>query len=99
MNHSEKEIGELEGQVYMLSRLKPDERLKKLSEIITRFKKILHEFPRTRKQHLDPVKQCLIVLRSLFADGHIVLISEKDRDVSKWCLEEIEYFLAHWDDL
>jgi len=99
MKKSLKEIEQIEGEVYLLSRLKPDERLAKLSEITTRVKKILNEFDKRRKQHLQPVRRCLVVLSSVFDSGHVSIMSSEDREIYQWCRKEIRYYLEHWDEL
>lgn len=98
MKLSRKQIAEIEGKIYLLSRTPRDQWSTKLSEIIGDIKKMIADFERGRKHHFASVKRCLVVLLKLLESGHVSIISVEDREVFNWVLKEARRIVDTWED-
>lgn len=98
MKQVSKEIAELEGEIYLLSKLPLEERSTKLSEIIKRLRRIVHTFDQRRKLHFDSVRRCLIVLDKLLDSGTVSITNMESSEVYSWARTEIRKILKTWHD-
>lgn len=98
MKQSSKQIAEIEGRIYIASRLPREQLSAALSEIVADFKKIVREFEKGRKHHSARAKRCLVVLLTLLDSGHVSIVSIEDREVWEWARKEARKIIETWED-
>ncbi len=98
MTHmSRKQIADVEGKIYMISRMPREKWSGAFSEITSDLKKMISTFESDRKRHSDRVKRCLTVLLAILDSGHIVIKETDDLEVFRWIKKEARAILSEED--
>jgi len=91
---SKKQITEIEGKLYLISRLPLEKKSSAFSEITNDLKKMIQTFEKERGHASARVKRCLKVLLAILESGHVVIKEPEDLEVFRWIKKEARSILS-----
>lgn len=94
---SRKQIQDIEGKIYLISRLPREKWSAAFSEITSDLKQMIASFEKDRRRDSARVRRCLKVLLAILDSGHIVIQGTEDLEVFRWIKKEARSILTEGD--